>query len=224
VTPGWLLDDAHFVVNAGTERGADASIWIAGVADAPRKIREGASAVSISPDGAWIAFVSASDRARAGARALWLMDRDGGQARQLFTVPAGRAILEVSWSPDSQRVAYGLGDANGVPVAIETRDLAGGASSIVFQPRESEVLQGSAWLRDGRFLFSLAPSGVGRAAVMSPVLTGRCGSITTAAHSPIRNRWPDGCRSAWRTQLHGRQQERVVSADGASRRDPGGDA
>ena len=164
VTPGWLPDGVHFIYNAARERGADTSVWIAGVADASRRIRDAASALAVSPDGEWIAFAPDSDRTRAGARALWLMDRNGGRERRLFTVPSGRTILEVSWSPDSQRIAYGIGDELGVRIAIETRDLQGGAPSTLVEPREPELLQGSTWLRDGRLLYSLTRPAEGTAA------------------------------------------------------------
>jgi Tol biopolymer transport system component len=161
VTPGWLPDGAHFIVNAGPGRGPGLSVWSAGVADAPRRIRDDANALAVSPDGGWIAFIPGAERAPLGGRALWVMDVNGGNARQLFTMPAGNTIFGVSFSPDSQRVSYSRGDADGVAFALETRDLQGGPPSIIVQPRDPEVLQGSLWLRDGRLLYSVAQPALG---------------------------------------------------------------
>ena len=168
VTPGWLPDNAHFIVNGSPSRGGTSTIWLAGASDTPRRVREDATALAISPDGQSIAYVPGSDQARVGAHALWLMDAAGGSARQLFAMPAGSTILEVSFSPDGRRVAYGRGDADGITTAIETRDLAGGDATIVLQPRDPERLQGSSWLRDGRLLYSTAQTALGTAAGAVP--------------------------------------------------------
>lgn len=56
-----------------------------------------------SPDGARIAFV----RQASGAPnpTLWVMDANGGNARELSTLPVWHTT-EISWSPDSQRLAF----------------------------------------------------------------------------------------------------------------------
>ena len=168
VTPGWLPNNSEFIVNASPGRGARSTVWRASRSGSPRVLREDARAMAVSPDGNAIAFITGGDQARIGARALWLMDSDGGNARRLFSMPAGSTILEVSFSPDGRRVAYGRGDEDGVATAIEVRDLDGGEASIAVQPRDPEVLQGSSWLRDGRLLYSTTQTVLGTAAGAVP--------------------------------------------------------
>jgi serine/threonine protein kinase len=160
VTAGWLPDSARFVVNVATPGPRDdSSIWIVGLTDRPRKLRDGADALSVSPGGEWIAFAeTAEGRNR---RTIWLMNPQGGGVHRLFDAGAGSRIFEVSWSPDGSRVAYGRGDESGPPLIIETRDLTGGPATIVVQPTEPDLLQGSAWLRDGRLLYSLTRPALG---------------------------------------------------------------
>jgi WD40-like Beta Propeller Repeat len=59
----WFPSNKEFVANAkprsGFQNNATAqrnSFWVMGLTSGPRKIREDADALSVSPDGAWIAF------------------------------------------------------------------------------------------------------------------------------------------------------------------------
>ena len=54
---------------------------------------------AFSPDGQQIAFISD----RGGARAIWIVSRDGGAARELVKAVV---ISSLSWSPDGQRIVY----------------------------------------------------------------------------------------------------------------------
>jgi dipeptidyl aminopeptidase/acylaminoacyl peptidase len=54
-----------------------------------------------SPDGRYLAFISARQDAKSGQ--VWLLDRRGGEAQQLTTVKGG--VSSVAWSPDSKRIA-----------------------------------------------------------------------------------------------------------------------
>jgi hypothetical protein len=154
LTAGWFPDGRAFIANLGDGEDISAtSVWISTAEGPPRKVREHARAFSVSPDGSWIAF--ATDGSRAGARDTWLMHPDGGSAHKIFDADAGTRIVGVSWAPDSRHVAYLRADTAGIPVAIDTRDIIGGAPSELFRPGERDVLQGAAWLRDGRLVYSL---------------------------------------------------------------------
>ena len=63
-----------------------------------------------SPDGRYISFLSA--RPAGGSTQLWLLDRRGGEPRQLSHVPGG--VTGYAWSPDGKRlvlvVRAGAGD------------------------------------------------------------------------------------------------------------------
>jgi Tol biopolymer transport system component len=167
LTPGWFPDGTGFVVNLMT--GADAaasSVWLVGVSGEPRKLRDHARALSISPDGSWIGF--ASDGTRMGDRNIWVMDRDGAGARKLFDADAGSWIVGLSWSPDARRVAYLRADDTRTPVTVETRELTGGPVSTIVRPGDAEELQGLTWLRDGRLLYSLRQPAMGTSAGRTP--------------------------------------------------------
>jgi len=155
LTPGWLPDGKTFVANLIDGDAASASsVWVSNAEGPPRRIREGARAYSVSPDGSWIAF--ATDGDRMGDRAVWLMHVDGEGAHKIFDAARGTRISgSVSWSPDSRRLAYLRIDHNGAPVAIDTRDISGSAATEVFRPGGSDLLLGPAWLRDGRLLYSV---------------------------------------------------------------------
>jgi dipeptidyl aminopeptidase/acylaminoacyl peptidase len=55
-----------------------------------------------SPDGKWLAFLSARADKEAGAQ-VWLLPRSGGEAAQLTTLK--ESVTDLVWSPDSKRLA-----------------------------------------------------------------------------------------------------------------------
>jgi dipeptidyl aminopeptidase/acylaminoacyl peptidase len=58
-----------------------------------------------SPDGKWLAFLSARDE---GKTQVWLLNRLGGEAQKLTDTPQG--VDDFVWSPDSTRLALILRD------------------------------------------------------------------------------------------------------------------
>ncbi|MFC7650178.1 TolB family protein [Streptosporangium lutulentum] len=59
------------------------------------------TAPRISPDGAWVAFLRASD---GGKPQLHVMPTGGGEARPLTDLPLGAGVPV--WAPDSSRIAF----------------------------------------------------------------------------------------------------------------------
>jgi len=150
---GWIADETQFVVNLVTgDDAADSTILLVGASGPPRKLRDRGQAIAISPDGWWIAFATAGGQY--SYRNIWLLSRDGQSERKLFEADHGSSIAALAWSPDGRRVAYVRVNEAGMGGAIETRDLSGQTSTI-FRAVEPERLQGVAWLRDGRLLYSL---------------------------------------------------------------------
>jgi Tol biopolymer transport system component len=153
---GWLADGTEFVANLDVgDDAADSTIMLAGTSGPPRKLRDRGQAISISPDGGWIAFATAGRRFRYSN--IWLLSRDGKTERKLFDADPRGSILTLSWSPDGRRVAYVRADEEGVGETIEIRDLYGQASSTIFRAVEPDAVEGVAWLGDGRLLYSLRP-------------------------------------------------------------------
>jgi dipeptidyl aminopeptidase/acylaminoacyl peptidase len=67
---------------------------------------DGESSPKFSPDGRYIAFLSARDGGK-GAQ-LWLLDRQGGEAKRVTNFSAG--IRSYEWSPDSRRIVLAMTD------------------------------------------------------------------------------------------------------------------
>jgi Tol biopolymer transport system component len=167
VTPGWFPDGTAFVVNLMTgEEAAASSVWTVDPSGQPRKLRDHARALSISPDGASIGFTS--EGTRMGDRNIWVMGRDGAGARKMFDADAGSWIVGLSWSPDARHAAYLRADETRTAVTIESRDLDGGRGSTIVRPDDAEEVQGLAWLRDGRLLYSLRQPALGTSAGTPP--------------------------------------------------------
>jgi hypothetical protein len=72
---GWFADGTQFVVNLDvSDDAADSTIMLAGTSGPPWKLRDRGQAISISPDGEWIAFASAGGQYR--YQSIWLLGRD----------------------------------------------------------------------------------------------------------------------------------------------------
>jgi dipeptidyl aminopeptidase/acylaminoacyl peptidase len=89
-----------YVLNE-VDRAADqnlTSIWLVAVADgASRQILASGSQPRWSPDGKWLAFMREDQ--------LWLLSFEGGEPRQVTSVPGGVTGPPV-WSPDGRRIAF----------------------------------------------------------------------------------------------------------------------
>ena len=112
----------------------NADLWMAS-RDGSRNIRltrtpEGESDPQWSPDGRYLAFLSARPAAKDDKKPLtqvWLLDRDGGEAEQLTSFagnvsefawsPDGSTLAVVAWEPDSRKTEDP--DATPPPIVID---------------------------------------------------------------------------------------------------------
>src|SRR3984893_3817330 len=149
----WFPDSTSFVANAMVP-GGSSSIWMVSLLGrAPRKIREDATAWAVSPDGVQIAFTSVPGLF--GSREIWLMTKEGEQARRLYAVTdENSGVARVAWSPDGKRIGYlkfhPMSDR--YEVSMETRDLVGGPPTVIIS---SPLLHDFYWLPDGPVVYSL---------------------------------------------------------------------
>ena len=202
LSAGWLPDGTGFVANLQAAAGvAGTSVWMVGATGPPRRIRDAAEALPVSPDGRIVFRVDAGE-----GPGVWLMEKDGESARPLFGGETG-AIADVVWSPDGRRVAYLRPDANGVLTIIETRGVGEAPAMTIFRAAESEVIRAIAWLRDGRLLYSLSRSEMATSAGTLPCTHWqmRLDTRTGAALGAARR------RAGWLPQCVGPLS---VSADG----------
>src|ERR1700736_5890609 len=78
----WLSDSTSFLANA-TVPGGSTSIWMVSVLErGPRKVRDDATAWSLSPDGSQIAFTAVPGLF--GSREIWRMTREGERAQKVY--------------------------------------------------------------------------------------------------------------------------------------------
>jgi serine/threonine protein kinase len=156
----WYPDSTGFVANAhrsGTDgilwNSQESSIWMASMlGGAPRKLRDNATAWSVSPDGSLISF--GTNKGKLGEREIWLMGSSGDQARKLFDTDDDSSIGGLGWSPDGRRVLYVKSDQSGG--TLLSRDLMSGIPTTLFGPSEMKNLDDLLWLADGRLLYSLS--------------------------------------------------------------------
>ncbi len=113
-TVSWLTKD---------EDSSDTDIYMASLADpssAPIRLTSSPkreSAPRWSPDGRYLAFVSARDGDRSQ---VWLLDRRGGEAVRLTDIKQG--VSSFAWSPDSTRLALVVTDPDPEAPADEKAD------------------------------------------------------------------------------------------------------
>jgi Tol biopolymer transport system component len=175
---------------------------------APRKLRDGAIAWSVSPDGSMIAF--GTNTGRLGERELWIMGPDGGQVRRILQVDPGRAVCCLSFFQDGKRVSYVTTDASGD--ALVTQDLNGGPVATVMGESVMKTKGDLVWLPEGSLIYSDACVPVpfvtfdspctywmARFDIRSGRLTGRARRLTSVMGASVSSTsaTPDGRRVAF---------------------------
>jgi Tol biopolymer transport system component len=169
----WHPDGTRFYVNAHTRSGdgggpssAGTSIWsVLVMGGPPRKLREDADVISVSPDGASVAFGTKNwsrpkpdGSTEDGDREIWLMGPGGEHAHKQFEADANGTLLGLLWFRDGQRVAYTrVGESTSRAVS---QDLKGGTMTTILPSKwvDPDVLEKSnsgAWSPDGRWIYSM---------------------------------------------------------------------
>jgi serine/threonine protein kinase len=151
----WFPDGSKVLITAARP-GEDPSLWaISILGGAARKLRDGAAAAAVSPDGSQIAFLG--DYGAGSAQGIWVSTADGDDQRRLITAQGGERFNQVAWAPNGQRLAYSksLAGTEIYVSAIESVSLKGGPPTRVLS---SPKLQGFCWLPDGRIVYSLRQS------------------------------------------------------------------
>jgi len=148
----WFPDGSKVLITTAAQPAEPPSLWaISILGGAARKLREGATAGSFSPDGSQIAFLGDYDSGK--AQGIWLSTADGNDQRRILAAQPGEVFNQVAWAPDGQRLAYSKVLAGtGYVSAVESVSLKGGPPTRVVS---SPKLQGFCWLPDGRIVYSL---------------------------------------------------------------------
>lgn len=164
----WFQNSTKFLANLTTPTGETSAWAIPVFGGEATKLRDHASATSISPDGSQIAFTTArlqndiavQDRSFAflGDREVWAMSVTGTAAHRLFYVGGRNAVARARWSPDGKRLAYlhMTRSADGPVVSLEIREAnADHPTTLV----SDTGLRDFYWLADGKILYALCSGG-----------------------------------------------------------------
>jgi len=161
VTLAWFVTawfpDSSRVLASPYQPGILGGIWsVSVIGGAPRKLSDGLSAFSVSPDGSSITY--ATKNAFWGTQDIWLMKADGQDARRIEEGSEHVIFSDVSWSPNGQLLAYlkiretSIGNFE---TTIETRGVQGsGTAKVVLQKGGYISYGGLVWMMDGRLIFS----------------------------------------------------------------------
>jgi len=152
---GWFPDATTLLADLRDEKGE--SIWaLSMLGGPPRRLRQGAEASAVSPDGSLVAFTAGD--ATFPWHELWLMGPQGEDAHKIATSPTDRHFLQTVWAPDGRHLAtMTLFLHSGGRCSIETRDLTGGSSiPVESSPGLCRNYEGLLWLPDGRLVYPLA--------------------------------------------------------------------
>src|SRR5215469_9490210 len=151
IVPTWVRDGTRFIANANVP-GQRRSIWVVpALGGAPHKLRDDATAWSVSRDGSWIAI--STEECTFGDREMWRISPDGQEAQKLYEAGENSGFMGgAEWSPDGRRVAYMKfhETPEQAEFAIPTQDMKGGPA-VTAVPGFVIVYS---WSPDGRIIYS----------------------------------------------------------------------
>jgi eukaryotic-like serine/threonine-protein kinase len=198
----WFPDGLHLLVSKHGQPGFwKFSTWDSSL----RKIFDGESLNPpvISPDGSAIAFVSGTR-----PNEIWSMGAEGEAPHKVLALDPEDTVRDLAWSPDGKRLAYlrlrGTYDHH--ESVIETCDLNGGNRSVILsEPKllgREGIMQGLAWLPDGRIVYSISTR-LDEYNLWS-VLVGADGRPVAGSPKPI-TQWQDFAAARFQSASDGKQ-------------------
>ncbi len=157
IVPNWVRNGTRFIATADVP-GQPPSIWsVPLLGGALHKIRDNASAGSVSRDGSLVAFTANLSRV-GDDREIWTMTPEGEHAQRIYQVDENSGFGgHLEWSPDGQRLAYIWHHEEGdkTDLSLVSRDLHGGPPAVVLHTWPF----GDSWSPDGRMIYSLEEPG-----------------------------------------------------------------
>jgi Tol biopolymer transport system component/tRNA A-37 threonylcarbamoyl transferase component Bud32 len=97
----WFPDNHRLLLSAMPSPGLRTQLWTVSVfGGAPALLRDDVRDVSVSPDGALIAFTTNS------LDSIWVMNAAGDQAQKVVAAAAGSSVSEPQWYPGTRTILY----------------------------------------------------------------------------------------------------------------------
>ena len=190
-----------------------------------------------SPDGRRIAYTrheDAGEYLQSTQDDIFVMDSDGGGARQITPERAGQSSFRPTWSPDGERIAFLRSDdvAANNPTRYGDLVVIGVDGTGEKQLTKGRLVSGPAWSPDGHAIaMSIGRPGGGVPTVADSdiyVLDPARGALRQVTHTPrlyeSAPAWaPDGTRLAFarwtiQTQFDGKGAVYVINSDGSGER------
>lgn len=147
----WFPESTRFLASPDVV-GSSHSIWTFSViGGTPRKLRDDAYVLSISPDGSNVAFTTKTGPL--GDREIWLMGPNSEQPRRLSQTDENSDFENLKWSPDGRRLAYMKHRqvSGHIESAIESIGLDGGTPMNMYSAEPQDFH----WMSDGRMILSI---------------------------------------------------------------------
>jgi WD40-like Beta Propeller Repeat len=97
----WFPDNHRLLLSTMPSPGLRTQLWTVSVfGGAPALLRDDVRDVSVSPDGALIAFTTNS------LDSIWVMSASGDQAQKVVTAAAGSSVSDPQWFPGTRTIIY----------------------------------------------------------------------------------------------------------------------
>jgi hypothetical protein len=158
----WYPDSTRLLVLAKAE-GAFLSLWSTStLGGTARRIQDAVMTAAISPDGTRLAFIRGAGSSEKARHEIWLAGANGEAPELFITAGPEESFWQLSWAPDSQRLAYGTVNniTSGIEPLVSIRSIRLDGSNKTTLLSETDLFQHRTgalplvWSPDGRLIFA----------------------------------------------------------------------
>jgi Tol biopolymer transport system component len=154
---GWLPDGTRLYLLGSRVRGELDLYTMPLLGGEPSLVMESVLRAGASPDGESFAVIRAGAEGAGRFSSLWTVGTQGQDPRVVWEAEGTDAFWTLSWSPDSQRIAVGVGSGD-APTIRSVDPATGSTSTLIEDVRLFQSWTGVlpfAWCGDGRLIYSL---------------------------------------------------------------------
>jgi DNA-binding winged helix-turn-helix (wHTH) protein/Tol biopolymer transport system component len=159
---GWFPDGLHLLVSRKEQQGKASSWSVSVFGGSPRYLADDAWGGSVSPDGAYVAFLRGSGcwvNDGLLGQEVWVMRSDGTDLVKVSADKGGlssSAIGKPTWSPDGKRIAYARTNCSASNVCtsfVEMNEWKNTSAETLFSV--GGLISALYWLPDDRLVYAL---------------------------------------------------------------------